>query len=155
MPNFKLPTWNFRLFLPTLHLREQIENFRVLIGKRVSSYGAQTISIGLLVVTHRTVSFPPLCIIEPPRPTIHTLRPPSKRAQRIHPHLYDYQPRCRATQRPAYLCSSFILYSSPCLLETSEDLRLIVHNIVLVCYARVCIRSRGNVISLDVDQGAY
>ena len=115
MPNFKLPTWNFRLFLPTLHLREQIENFRVLIGKRVSSYGAQTISIDHVVVsTHRALSVPSVCSIELSRLTGHTLWLSSQRAKGTYSHSYDCQSPIRVTQQPAYPCLIFILFSSSC-----------------------------------------
>ena len=98
--------------------------------------GAQTILMSSLLDTHRAIFFPPICIIEPPQLTEHTLWPLAQRAKGINPHTYDRQPLIRVSQHSAYFCSSCVPSSSPWDLATSEDLRLIVDKIVLACYAR-------------------
>ena len=63
------------------------------------------------------------------RVLIGQLRPRSRPSPPTRSSKTPLLHRDAVTQRSAYLCSSFVLCSIPCLLETSEDLRLVVYKI--------------------------
>ena len=116
-------TFQPRLSWPTMVSRRAdrgVENVCRMGG--AGFQGAQTILMSSLLDTHRAIFFPPICIIEPPQLTEHTLWPLAQRAKGTHRHPYDHQPLIRVSQQPAYFCSSCVPSSSPWDLAASEDL---------------------------------